>query len=207
MSKDGFIDQLASAAQEDMREFGILESVTIAQAILESGWGRSAPGNNLFGIKGSGQQQVTQEFINGKWIQIVGGFRVYDSWYDSILDHSLLLAGNPRYVNVLHERDYRCASQELQRVGYATDPQYADKLIRIIEGSELTRFDQIEEERGDMMSSDDANKIINFLSAAWMSTEDAEARVEFHRLADEFRKRLGRRKLLILNSDPEITSK
>ncbi|MCY9670306.1 hypothetical protein M5X11_36345 [Paenibacillus alginolyticus] len=92
---------------------------------------------------------------------------------------------------VLHERDYRCASRELQRAGYATDPQYADKLIRIIEGSELTRFDQIEEERGYMMSSDDANKIINFLSAAWMSTEDAEARVEFHRLADELREASG----------------
>jgi flagellum-specific peptidoglycan hydrolase FlgJ len=148
MSNKSFIDQLAPASQADMREFGILVSVTIAQAILESGWGRSAPGNNLFGIKGSGQQQVTQEFINGKWIQIVDGFQVYNNWCDSDRDHSLLLAHNPRYANVLHERDYRCASQELQRAGYATDPQYADKLIRIIEGSELTCFDQIEEVRG-----------------------------------------------------------
>lgn len=166
MSKESFIDQLAPAAQADMREFGILASVTIAQAILEIGWGRSAPGNNLFGIKGSGQQQFTQEFINGKWMQIVEGFRVYDSWCDSVRDYSLLLAGNPRFANVINEKDYRCASQKLQRAGYATDPLYADKLIRIIEGSELTRFDQIEEERGYMMSSDDANKIINFLSAA-----------------------------------------
>jgi flagellum-specific peptidoglycan hydrolase FlgJ len=100
VSKESFIDQLAPAAQADMREFGILASVTIAQAILESGWGRSAPGNNLFGIKGSGQQQVTLEFINGKWMQIVDGFRVYDSWADSFRDHSLLLAHNPRYANV-----------------------------------------------------------------------------------------------------------
>ncbi|NRF90494.1 glycoside hydrolase family 73 protein [Paenibacillus frigoriresistens] len=191
MSKESFIYQLVPVAQADMREFGILASVTIAQAILESGWGRSAPGNNLFGIKGRRQQQVTKELISGKWIQIVDGFRVYDNWSDSVRDHSLLLAHNPRYSNVLHERGYRCASRELQRAGYATDPQYADKLIRIIEGSELTRFDQIEEERGYMMSSDDANKIINFLSAAWMSTEDAEARVEFHRLADELRKASG----------------
>ncbi|WP_261302545.1 glycoside hydrolase family 73 protein [Paenibacillus andongensis] len=138
MSKESFIDQLAPAAQADMQEFGILASVTIAQAILESGWGRSTPG----------QLQVTKEFINGKWIQIVNGFRVYDSWCDSVSDHSLLLAGNPRNANVINERDYRCASQELQRAGYATDPQYAVKLIRIIEGSEHTRFDQIEEERG-----------------------------------------------------------
>ncbi|MDQ0873240.1 hypothetical protein QFZ77_001899 [Paenibacillus sp. V4I3] len=119
------------------------------------------------------------------------GFRVYDNWRDSVREHSLLLAHNPRYANVLHERDYRCASQELQCAGYATEPQYTDKLIRIIEGSELTCFDQIEEKRGYMMSSDDAYKIINFLSAAWMSTEDVEARVELHHLADELRKASG----------------
>ncbi|OPH56634.1 hypothetical protein BC351_27200 [Paenibacillus ferrarius] len=191
MSKESFIDQVAPAAQADMVGYGILASVTIAQAILESGWGRSAPGNNLFGIKGSGQQQATQEFINGKWVQIVDGFRVYESWADSIRDHSLLLAQNQRYKNVLNERNYQIASKELQRAGYATDPKYADKLIQIIEGSDLTRFDQLEEKGEYMMSADDANKIIRFLSAAWMSTEDAEAREEFHRLADELRKASG----------------
>ncbi|MEC0228072.1 glycoside hydrolase family 73 protein [Paenibacillus alba] len=191
MSKESFIDQVAPAAQADMLGYGILASVTIAQAILESGWGRSAPGNNLFGIKGSGQQQATQEFINGKWVQIVDGFRVYECWADSIRDHSLLLSQNLRYKNVLNERNYQIASKELQRAGYATDPKYADKLIQIIEGSDLTRFDQLEEKGEYMMSADDANKIIRFLSAAWMSTEDAEAREEFHRLADELRKASG----------------
>lgn len=191
MKGEAFIAQIAPAAQADMRAFGILASVTIAQAILESGWGRFAPGNNLFGIKGSGQQQATQEFINGKWLQIVDGFRVYESWYESIRDHSLLLAGNPRYTKVLNERDYRSASWGLLNAGYATDPQYADKLIRIIEGSDLTRFDDVEEEREYMMSPDDANKIISFLSAAWTSTEDVQAREEFHRLANELRKVSG----------------
>ncbi|OCT10987.1 hypothetical protein A8709_04600 [Paenibacillus pectinilyticus] len=193
MSSSLFVEQIASAAQEDMRAFGILASVTIAQAILESGWGRYAPGNNLFGIKGSGQLQATQEFINGKWLQIVAGFRVYESWSDSIRDHSLLLAANPRYAKVLHERDYRKASWGLQQAGYATDPQYADKLIGIIEGSDLTRYDEvvIVEEGEYVMSPDDANKIINFLSAAWMSTEDVEAKEEFHRLANELRKVSG----------------
>lgn len=191
MSKESFIEQIGPIAQADMREFGILASVTIAQAILESGWGRFAPGNNLFGIKGSGQQQATQEFVNGKWLQIVDGFRVYNSWHDSIRDHSLLLAGNPRYTKVLNEQDYRSACWGLLHAGYATDPQYADKLIRIIEGSDLTRFDHFEEEREYMMSSDDANKIISFLSAAWTSTEDVEAREEFHRLANELRKVSG----------------
>ncbi|MDR6553842.1 glycoside hydrolase family 73 protein [Paenibacillus qinlingensis] len=191
MSKDMFIEQIAPAAQVDMQSFGILASVTIAQAILESGWGRYAPGNNLFGIKGSGQLQTTQEFINGKWLQIVDGFRVYESWHDSIRDHSLLIASNPRYAQVLHEQDYRRASWELLRAGYATDPQYAEKLIRIIEGSNLTFYDQVEEEREYVMSPEDANKIITFLSAAWTSTDDIEAREEFHRLANELRKVSG----------------
>ncbi|BFT75225.1 glycoside hydrolase family 73 protein [Paenibacillus sp. P36] len=191
MNKDRFIEQVAPAAQANMREFGILASVTIAQAILESGWGNHAPGNNLFGIKGSGQQLVTQEFINGRWLQIVDGFCVYDSWYESIRDHSYFLTQNPRYANVLHELDYRLACQKLQQAGYATDPLYADKLIRIIEGSDLTRFDQIEGKGEYMMSCEDADKIIMFLSAAWTITEDAEARAEFHRLADELRKASG----------------
>ncbi|NOV00177.1 glycoside hydrolase family 73 protein [Paenibacillus planticolens] len=148
MSKESFTRQIASAAQVNMREFGILASVTLAQAILESGWGSHAPGNNLFGIKGSGQQQATQEFIYGKWIQIVDGFRVYESWADSIRDHSLLLAQNQRYKNALNERNYQIASKEIQCAGYATDPKYADKLIQIIEGSDLTRFDQLEEKGG-----------------------------------------------------------
>ncbi|NOU65242.1 hypothetical protein GC096_14475 [Paenibacillus sp. LMG 31461] len=191
MSNETFIKQIAPAAQANMLAFGILASVTIAQAILESGWGRYAPGNNLFGIKGSGQQQTTQEFINGKWLQIVDGFRVYDSWSESIRDHSILLASNSRYAMVRNEQDYRRASRGLQLAGYATDPLYADKLIRIIEGSDLTRFDQVEEEREYMMSSDDANKIINFLSAAWTCTDNVEAREEFHRLANELRKVSG----------------
>lgn len=191
MSKGTFIEQIAPAAQANRLAYGILASVTIAQAILESGWGQHAPGNNLFGIKGSGQLQATQEFINGKWLQIVDGFCVYESWSDSIRDHAILLANNPRYAMIVNEQDYRKASRGLQQAGYATDPSYADKLIRIIEGSDLTRFDHIEEEREYVMSSDDANKIINFLSAAWMSTDDAEAREEFHRLANELRKVSG----------------
>ncbi|MZQ83602.1 mannosyl-glycoprotein endo-beta-N-acetylglucosamidase [Paenibacillus sp. 5J-6] len=191
MNKESFIGRVAPAAQANMREFGILASVTLAQAILESGWGSHAPGNNLFGIKGSGQLLATQEFINGRWVQIVDGFCVYESWYESIRDHSYFLSQNYRYANVLNELDYRLACQKLQHAGYATDPLYADKLIRIIEGSDLTRFDQIEEKGEYIMSTDDANKIITFLSAAWSSTEDMEARAEFHRLANELRKASG----------------
>lgn len=144
MNKDSFIAQIAPAAQANMREFGILASVTLAQAILESGWGSYAPGNNLFGIKGSGQLLATQEFINGRWVQIVDGFCVYDSWYESIRDHSYFLSQNSRYANVLNEPDYRLACQKLQHAGYAIDPLYADKLIRTIEGSDLTRFNRRE---------------------------------------------------------------
>lgn len=195
-NKEAFISQIAGAAQADMREYGILASVTIAQAILESGWGQSAPGNNLFGIKGSGQQLTTQEYINGKWVQIVDGFRVYTSWADSIRDHSLLLAGNARYRAVLLERDYKAACQALQSAGYATDPQYANKLIAIIDTNGLTGYDTCPEDdtKGEtevMMSAEDANKVIGFLSAAWQGTDNQEARDEFHRLANELRKVSG----------------
>lgn len=80
MNTCDFIAAIAPYAQAEMKRSGVLASITLAQGALESAWGRSAPGNNLFGIKGSGQQQTTKEFINGQWITIVDGFCVYDDW-------------------------------------------------------------------------------------------------------------------------------
>jgi flagellum-specific peptidoglycan hydrolase FlgJ len=195
MNKQAFLSTIAPAAQEDMQQSGILASVTMAQAILESAWGNSAPGNNLFGIKGSGQQQLTSEFINGQWVRAVDGFRVYESWLDSIRDHSRFLLENRRYAAVIGERDYRKACEALQRAGYATDPNYASKLISIIEANSLAKYDnlpvRIEEVKDYMLSPEDANKIIGFLSAAWKSTDIEQAQKEFNRLANELRKASG----------------
>lgn len=149
MSKQSFIDQIAPAAIEDMLQTGVLASITIAQACLESGWGASAPCNNLFGIKGSGTTQTTDEFVNGKWITIQANFRTYLDWFGSISDHSEFLLENPRYRNAgfldrCAARDYTGAARALQTAGYATDPQYAEKLIKIIESNGLQEYDQQE---------------------------------------------------------------
>ncbi|MEW9702811.1 glucosaminidase domain-containing protein [Paenibacillus sp. SI8] len=147
MSKRSFINEIASAAIEDMLNTGVLASITIAQACLESAWGQSAPGNNLFGIKGSGTTQATEEFINGQWITINAGFRAYQNWYGSIQDHSQFLCENGRYGRAgffdhCAARDYAGAAKALQTAGYATDPQYASKLIQIIESNGLQKIDQ-----------------------------------------------------------------
>ncbi|MEC0269044.1 glycoside hydrolase family 73 protein [Paenibacillus anseongense] len=147
MSQQTFIDSISESAIEDMINTGVLASVTIAQACLESAWGKSAIGNNLFGIKGSGTVQATDEFINGEWITIQAGFRVYQSWLASISDHSLFLLTNPWYRSAgffMHcvSRNYEGAAWALQSAGYATDPNYATKLTNLINSYALYKYDQ-----------------------------------------------------------------
>ncbi|MGQ7886871.1 glycoside hydrolase family 73 protein [Paenibacillus sp. WC2504] len=147
MRNQEFINKIAPAAVEDMINTGVLASITIAQAALESAWGLSAPGNNLFGIKGSGTTQTTKEFINGEWVTINAGFRSYQDWFGSIADHSKFLLENSRYRNAgffdqCCAMDYAGAAKTLQAAGYATDPQYAAKIIGIIENNRLQQFDQ-----------------------------------------------------------------
>lgn len=148
---EAFIKEIGPLASADMRESGILASLTLAQAILESGWGVSALsviGNALFGIKagaswtGKVYDADTNECYDGKTFEKVRAvFRAYESWADSIRDHSLLLTGNARYSAVVGERDYKAACHAIQAAGYATDPQYAEKLIQIIETNGLTAYD------------------------------------------------------------------
>ncbi|MEW9697930.1 glycoside hydrolase family 73 protein [Paenibacillus sp. SI8] len=151
MTRAEFIAQIAPYAEKDMAKTGVLASITIAQACLESANGSSAPGNNLFGIKGSGTTQATQEFINGEWVTIQAGFRAYEDWGGSITDHSAFLTENGRYTRSgffdrCGERDYAGAARALQSAGYATDPNYAAKLIAIIEGSGLNKYDEEDDE-------------------------------------------------------------
>ncbi|MEI7027170.1 glycoside hydrolase family 73 protein [Paenibacillus sp. y28] len=142
-----FIARIAPYAVTEQRRTGVLASITIAQGALESGWGQSAPGNNLFGIKGTGQELTTQEYINGSFVTVKDGFRVYDSWEGSCIDHSDFLAVNPRYAKAgffsrCAELDYAGAAKALQTAGYATDPSYASKLIGIIETYGLSDYDR-----------------------------------------------------------------
>ena len=152
MSKQpDFIAAIAPGAQTGQRVYGVLASVTIAQAILESGWGESRltkASNNLFGIKASSGwkgrtiEYPTKEYINGKYVSTTGVFRAYDSMADSVEDHGKFLASLARYKNVIGCTDYHDATQALQEAGYATAPNYAEILCQLIEQYNLTQYDR-----------------------------------------------------------------
>ena len=145
-AQQGFIDRVGKAARDGR---GILPSLTLAQAILESGWGTSElaqKANALFGIKagagwkGPRYEKKTAEHIDGKQVEITAAFRAYGSWEESITDHGAFLRA-ARYKAVVGERDYKKACRAVHAAGYATDPGYADYLIRLIEQYSLTAWD------------------------------------------------------------------
>ncbi|PTQ84973.1 flagellum-specific peptidoglycan hydrolase FlgJ [Trichococcus patagoniensis] len=149
----GFIATVAPAAQQMQATYGVHASISIAQAILESDWGESelsAVYNNLYGMKGDDPGNTvlltTNEYYNGQWVTIQANFRVYGSWTESVQDHALLFVNgttwNPsQYAPVLQATTYQEAAQALQDCGYATDPDYATKLIAVIEQHALYEYD------------------------------------------------------------------
>ena len=144
-----FLASIKQAAQDGWKQFGVLPSVTAAQAILESAWGQSAlatEGHNLFGIKGSYNGQSitmrTAEYGSNGYYYINAAFRKYPSNYESVVDHGNFLASNSRYSNLLWQKDYHTVTYDLQHDGYATSPTYASSLNRVIETYGLTDWDQ-----------------------------------------------------------------
>ena len=148
------IERLVPHAQELQDGYGVLPSIILGQAILESNWGKSTLAskyNNLFGIKAYGDQKKvsleTKEFVNEEWITIQGDFKVYDSWEQSMDDHTQLFVQgvdwNPAlYEKVITATNYQEAAQALQDAGYATDPGYAQKIIQVIETYQLNQYDR-----------------------------------------------------------------
>ena len=141
-----FIDKLRPQAEAAAKALGVPVQFLLAQAGLESGWGKSQPktadgasSHNLFGIKagrrwsGDVAPAKTTEYVQGNAIRSTERFRAYGSYSDSFQDFVRLLKDNRRYADTLANthsaRDY---AQSLQRAGYATDPAYADKLMRAI---------------------------------------------------------------------------
>ena len=151
-----FLSAIKQGAMDGAKE-GVLPSITAAQAILESGWGSSelakAPNNNLFGIKDSEDWNgeivtvPTQEYLNSDYITVNAAFRKYASWNDSVVDHAKFFTSTEwrknNYRKVVNETDYRVAAQELKNAGYATDPSYPGKLIRLIEAYKLYEWDAV----------------------------------------------------------------
>lgn len=151
--KKAFIAHLAPYARTLKVNYGVLPSITIAQAILESNWGTSdlaAKYHNLFGVKATktqaGQEMTTQEYVNGKWKVVTARFRSYSDDYASMRDHAQLLAhgttwNQRQYAQVIAARDYKTAASALQSSGYATDPGYAQKIIQVVEKYDLDNYD------------------------------------------------------------------
>lgn len=150
---DDFITQIANSIKD--QKLNVLPSVTIAQAMLESNWGKSdlaINGKNLFGIKASKDwkgeiyTKQTKEQDSSKTYTITANFRKYKSWLESIQDHDKFFVSTPwriqNYQRVLKSTNYKEQAQALQACGYATDRQYANKLINLIEKYNLQEFDK-----------------------------------------------------------------
>lgn len=146
MTKNEFINAVLPGAIKAYKKYNILPSLTMAQAVLESAWGKSAPGHMLFGIKWTPscgydwQLLWTTEYYNGVKTRVKAKFRKYNSYTESIEDHSQLLL-KPRYAKVLKAKDYKEACQAVYKAGYATDPNYPNKLISLIETYNLNKWD------------------------------------------------------------------
>ena len=133
-----FVAAILPAVQSVARKLGVAPKAIIAQAALETGWGSHVAGNNLFGIKGSGSWQgpsvssLTHEFENGVNQVETAAFRAYGSFRASVQNYAQLLLNNPRYQSALGQGNNVAAFAEaLQQGGYASDPQYAGKLVAV----------------------------------------------------------------------------
>ncbi|WP_025759757.1 flagellar assembly peptidoglycan hydrolase FlgJ [Enterobacter sichuanensis] len=141
-----FIARLLRPGQAAAQQSGLHPHLILAQAALESGWGKreipaadGRPSHNLFGIKATGDWQgktteiTTTEYINGVKQKVKAAFRVYDSYEHALADYAKLLTRNPRYRGVVQSGSPEQGAKALQAGGYATDPAYAKKLITIIQ--------------------------------------------------------------------------
>lgn len=141
-----FIQKHDDAARAAQAATGIPASFMIAQAAHESGWGKreitgkdGANSFNVFGIKATGNwtgkvaEVQTTEYVNGKPQKVMARFRAYASYEEAYTDYARLMKDNPRYQGVVASGgNAQAFAQGLQKAGYATDPQYADKLGRVI---------------------------------------------------------------------------
>jgi peptidoglycan hydrolase FlgJ len=147
-TRANFISELWPSAQEAGQQLGVDPRNLIAQAALETNWGTRVPrdasgrsSNNLFGMKASGQWNGaavtagTQEYRNGSAVSATAQFRAYDNRTQSFQDYVALLRNSPRYSPALNTgSNVQAFANALQRGGYATDPDYANKITSIAAG-------------------------------------------------------------------------
>ncbi|MGZ4968356.1 MAG: flagellar assembly peptidoglycan hydrolase FlgJ [Methylobacter sp.] len=154
-TSEEFVRRLHPYAEQAAKELGVEPKVILAQAALESGWGRSVIKNsngsnsfNLFNIKadkswqGKQAQVTTLEFDQGIPKKVNAGFRSYDSFKESFKDYVDFIKSNPRYGDALKKAgNAEQYMRELQQAGYATDPKYADKVMSIYQGNTMAGFE------------------------------------------------------------------
>lgn len=140
-----FISRILMPSVNAGRKSGIPHQLIMAQAALESGWGKheiltaqGKPTHNLFAIKATANWQgesteiITTEFINGLPQKVKASFKVYPSYTAAFNDYINLLLHNPRYKKIVSSPSAELAAEALQFSGYATDPHYSEKLINVI---------------------------------------------------------------------------
>jgi flagellar protein FlgJ len=145
-----FAAQVWPHAVEAARTTGVAPQFVVAHAALESGWGKSqiqrpdgSSTHNLFGIKagaswkGEVVEVPTTEYIDGQPVKMVEKFRAYASYTEAFRDYANLIRHSPRYADVVGSQSGTEFARKLQQAGYATDPMYAEKLSRIIDGPTL----------------------------------------------------------------------
>jgi flagellar protein FlgJ len=152
-SPDKFIADILPQAQAAADTLGISARLLVAQSALETGWGKHTmkfadgrSSNNLFGIKagpdwqGPSLQKTSLEFRDGILQSQVSRFRAYDTPAQSFADYVEFVHSNPRYQQALTQAgDDQAFIREIHNAGYATDPQYADKVLNILKGETLQR--------------------------------------------------------------------
>ena len=145
-----FAINVLGQAYEAKAKTGLPASILAAQCILETGWGTRVPRDmhtgkfsyNLFGIKGKGQAGsvavITHEYIAGKKVKVIGEFRAYYNYAESFVDYGNLILGAKRYKTaVIFKSDPVRYIREIWKAGYATDPKYPEKILKIAVGCDF----------------------------------------------------------------------
>jgi uncharacterized FlgJ-related protein len=145
LTRTQYIDQWKDVAQNNMQEYKIPASIILAQGILESSFGNSdlaQKANNHFGIKCHSSWTGDKFFKDDDAKNEC--FRSYSHALESYRDHAVFLTNGKRYAELftLEISDYKAWAHGLKKAGYATHPQYAEKLIKVVEENQLYRFDQ-----------------------------------------------------------------
>ena len=154
MQAQAMISLLKTPAQVIYTQDNLFASVNLAQIADETGWLSFLPHDinsgrnsyNIYGIKGVGSAGsvscYTQEDYGGKWVTILAQFAAYDSYLQSMQGRVTFLHANSRYAPVFAAKDAYAQAYALQDCGWATDPQYAQKIIAVINEFGLTKYDK-----------------------------------------------------------------